>query len=167
MPSGRLKPAPTQLTRKTHQTIAAVTQRIERFEFNTAISALMELSNAIAEALTAGADVRESYSILLQLLHPFAPHITEELWQMLGNPSFILTSRWPLADAALMREDVITIVVQVNGKLRGHVEVPNPSAEEQVLAAVRGNSKVQQWVSGKEIVKTVYVPGKLVNVVVR
>jgi len=156
-----------RLIRKTHQTIAAVTQRIERFEFNTAISALMELSNAIAEALTAGADVRESYSILLQLLHPFAPHITEELWQMLGNPSFILTSRWPLADAALMREDVITIVVQVNGKLRGHVEVPNPSPEEQVLAAVRSNSKVQQWVSGKEIVKTVYVPGKLVNVVVR
>jgi leucyl-tRNA synthetase len=105
--------------------------------------------------------------ILLQLLHPFAPHITEELWQMLGNPSFILTSRWPVADPALMREDVITIVVQVNGKLRGHVEVPNPSAEEQVLAAVKANSKVQQWVTGKEIVKTVYVPGKLVNVVVR
>jgi leucyl-tRNA synthetase len=160
-------PPGRQLTRKTHQTIAAVTHRIERFEFNTAISALMELSNAIAEASTAGEDIRGSYSILLQLLHPFAPHITEELWQMLGNPSFILTSRWPVADPALMREDVITIVVQVNGKLRGHVEVPNPSKEEQVLAAVRANGKVQQWVTGKEIVKTVYVPGKLVNVVVR
>ena len=66
-----------------------------------------------------------------------------------------------------MREDVITIVVQVNGKLRGHVEVPNPSAEEQVMQAVRSNDRIQQWVTGKQIVKTIYVPGKLVNVVVR
>ena len=156
-----------RLIRKTHQTIAAVTRRIERFEFNTAISALMELSNAIGESLTEGADVRESYSTLLQLLHPFAPHITEELWQMLGQKPFILTSTWPVADPALMREDVVTIVVQVNGKLRGHVEVPNPPEERQVLDAVRANGKVQQWVSGKQIVKTIYVPGKLVNVVVR
>jgi leucyl-tRNA synthetase len=155
------------LIRKTHQTIAAVTQRIERFEFNTAVSALMELSNAIGDALAGGADVRESYEILLQLLHPFAPHITEELWQTLGHKEFIMTSNWPVADPALMQEDLITIVVQVNGKLRGHVEVSNPPAEEQVLAAVRGNDKIQQWVSGKQVVRTVYVPGKLVNVVVR
>ena len=76
-------------------------------------------------------------------------------------------SKWPIADPALMQEDVITIVVQVNGKLRGHVEVPNPPAEEQVLSAVRGNDRIQQWLSGKQIVKTIYVPGKLVNVVVR
>ena len=156
-----------KLLRKTHQTIAAVTQRIERFEFNTAISALMELSNAITDALADGADVSESYKVLLQLLHPFAPHITEELWEMLGNQRFILTSRWPEADRALMQEDVVTIVVQVNGKLRGHVEVPNPPAEEVVLSAVRGNDRIQQWVAGKQIVKTIYVPGKLVNVVVR
>jgi leucyl-tRNA synthetase len=155
------------LVRKTHQTIAAVTQRIERFEFNTAISALMELSNAIGEAAASGADVRESYSVLLQLLHPFAPHITEELWEMLGKERFILTSKWPVADPSLMQEDVVTIVVQVNGKLRGHVEVPNPPVEEQVMAAVKSNDKVQQWVSGKQIVKTIYVPGKLVNVVAR
>ena len=156
-----------KLVRKTHQTIAAVTQRIERFEFNTAISALMELSNAIGEALAAGSDVRESYEILLKLLHPFAPHITEELWEMLGHERFILTSKWPVADPALMQEDFVTIVVQVNGKLRGHVEVPNPPAEEQVLSAVRGNDRIQQWVAGKQVVKTIYVPGKLVNVVVR
>ncbi len=159
-------PAPT-LIRKTHQTIAAVTQRIERFEFNTAISALMELSNAIGDAIAAGENVSESYSILLQLLHPFAPHITEELWEKLGKQPFILTSRWPEADPALMREDSVTIVVQVNGKLRGHVEVANPPIEEQVLAAVRGNERVQQWIAGKNVVKTIYVPGKLVNVVVK
>ena len=151
-----------ELSRKTHQTIAAVTQRIERFEFNTAISALMELSNAMGEAPD-----RESYETLLKLLHPFAPHITEELWQMLGNEPFILTSPWQVADPALMTEDVVTIVVQVNGKLRGQIEVANPPVEDQVLAAVKSNANVQRWIEGKQVVKTIYVPGKLVNVVVR
>jgi len=158
------------LTRKTHQTIDAVTRRFERFEFNTAISGLMELSNAIGDALVANADaaaIRDSYTTLLKLLHPFAPHITEELWMMFGNPPFILTSSWPKADPALMIEDVITIVVQVNGKLRGQVEVPNPPAKDVVLAAIRANRKVQQWIEGKEVVKEVYVPGKLVNIVVK
>ncbi|HXH40619.1 MAG TPA: class I tRNA ligase family protein, partial [Thermoanaerobaculia bacterium] len=159
------------LVRKTHQTIDAVTRRFDRFEFNTAISGLMELSNAIGDALAAGdvdaGALRDSYTTLLQLLHPFAPHITEELWAMFGNKGFILTSSWPKADPALMVEDVVTIVVQVNGKLRGQVEVPNPPEKEVVLAAIRANGKVQQWISGKEIVKEVYVPGKLVNIVVK
>jgi leucyl-tRNA synthetase len=155
------------LVRKTHQTIDAVTRRIDRFEFNTAISALMELSNAIGDAVAAGADIRPSYLVLLQLLHPFAPHITEELWEVLGGEGFILTSSWPVADAALMAEDVVTIAVQVNGKLRGQVEVPNPPVESVVLAAMKENSNVQRWVEGKQVVKTIYVPGKLINVVVK
>jgi leucyl-tRNA synthetase len=160
---------PQKMIRKTHQTIAAVTSRIERFEFNTAISALMELSNAIGEYLSGGggAAARQPYEALLQMLHPFAPHMTEELWSLLGHEDFILLSRWPQADAALMTEDVVTIVVQVNGKLRGQVEVANPPDETIVLEAVRSNERIQQWVSGKQIVKTIYVPGKLVNVVVR
>src|SRR4051794_24893524 len=155
------------LTRKTHQTIDAVTRRFDRFEFNTAISGLMELSNAIGDALAENANASSSYIALLKLLHPFAPHITEELWTMCGNEGFILTSSWPTADPALMIEDVVTIVVQVNGKLRGQVEVPNPPEKEVVLAAIRSNQKVQQWISGKEVVKEVYVPGKLVNIVVK
>jgi leucyl-tRNA synthetase len=79
----------------------------------------------------------------------------------------VLTSNWPVADPALMQEDVVTIVVQVNGKLRGQIEVPNPPAEDVVMAAVQSNEKIQSWVAGKQIVKTIYVPGKLVNVVVR
>ena len=126
-----------------------------------------ELSNAIGDALSSGADARDSYTALLKLLHPFAPHITEELWAMFGNPEFILASSWPKADPAMMIEDVVTIVVQVNGKLRGQVEVPNPPEKDVVLAAIRGNTKVQQWISGKEVVKEIYVPGKLVNIVLK
>ncbi|HKR63710.1 MAG TPA: leucine--tRNA ligase [Thermoanaerobaculia bacterium] len=161
--------APTAVTRKMHQTIDAVTKRIERFEFNTAISALMELSNAIGEAVSAGggSELRDAYEALLLMLHPFAPHITEELWTMLGKESFVLTSRWPVADPALMQEDTVVIAVQVNGKLRGQVEVAAPPSEEQVMSAVFANEKILQWTSGKEVVKKIYVPGKLVNVVVR
>ena len=154
-------PSP-ELVRKTHQTIDAVTRRFDRFDFNTAISALMELSNAIPQPVP-----RQSYLVLLKLLHPFAPHITEELWEMLGEQGFILTSNWPVADPELMKEDVVTIVVQVNGKLRGQVEVPNPPLEETVLAAVRANPNVKKWVEGKQVVKEIYVPGKLVNVVIK
>lgn len=86
---------------------------------------------------------------------------------MLGEEGFILISSWPVADPELMKEDRVTIVVQVNGKLRGQVEVANPPAEETVLAAVRGNPNVKKWTEGKEVLKEIYVPGKLVNVVVR
>ncbi len=148
--------------RKMHQTIDAVTSRIERFEFNTAISALMEFSNALGEAPS-----REPYEALLKLLHPFAPHITEELWAMLGNDELLLTSHWPVADRALMQEDTVVIAVQVNGKLRGQVEVAAPPSEELVWQAVDANEKIQAWVTGKQIIKRIYVPGKLVNLVVK
>jgi leucyl-tRNA synthetase len=161
MAVANVAPSP-ELLRKTHQTIDAVTRRFDRFDFNTAISALMELSNAIPQPVP-----RQSYLVLLKLLHPFAPHITEELWEMLGEEGFILTSSWPVADPELMKEDVVTIVVQVNGKLRGQVEVPNPPSEDEVNAAVDGNENVRKWLAGKQIVKRIYVPGKLVNVVIK
>ncbi|HUR82470.1 MAG TPA: class I tRNA ligase family protein, partial [Thermoanaerobaculia bacterium] len=151
-----------EITRKMHQTIDAVTSRIERFEFNTAISALMEFSNVLGDAPS-----REPYEALLKLLHPFAPHMTEELWAMLGNERMLLTTQWPVADRALMQEDTVTIAVQVNGKLRGQVEVPAPPDEASVIEAVFANEKIRAWVDGKEVVKRIYVPGKLVNVVVR
>ncbi|PYQ28091.1 MAG: leucine--tRNA ligase [Acidobacteria bacterium] len=154
--------ADPRVVRKMHQTIDAVTSRIERFEFNTAISALMEFSNVLAEAPS-----REAYETLLKLLHPFAPHVTEELWEMLGNEGMVLTSQWPVADRALMEEETVTIAVQVNGKLRGQVEVAAKAAEETVMAAVFNNERIKQWIAEKEIVKKIYVPNKLVNVVIR
>jgi leucyl-tRNA synthetase len=86
---------------------------------------------------------------------------------MLGHSGMVLKSRWPVADPALMQEDVVTIVVQVNGKLRGQIEVANPPEERRVFEAVDANEKVQQWLAGKQVVKRIYVPGKLVNVVVK
>ena len=86
---------------------------------------------------------------------------------MLGHSGFLLTERWPVADRELMKEDVVTIAVQINGKLRGQVEVPAPPSEEQVMETVFASERIQQWVSGKTIVKKIYVPGKLVNVVVK
>jgi leucyl-tRNA synthetase len=159
---GKVAEESAAVVRKMHQTIDAVTQRMERFEFNTAISALMEFSNTLGDAVS-----REAYEALLQMLHPFAPHVTEELWAMLGNEEFVLTSKWPVADPALMQEDTVTIAVQVNGKLRAQVEVPAPAEEAKVWAAVDANERIQSWVAGKEIVKKIYVPGKLVNVVIR
>jgi leucyl-tRNA synthetase len=159
-------PATANVIRKMHQTIDAVTTRIERFEFNTAVSALMEFSNVLGEAPS-----RAPYETLLKLLHPFAPHVTEELWAMLGpvdqDRGFVLTSQWPVADPALMQEDTVVIAVQVNGKLRGQVEVPAPAVEEKVFEAVAANERVQSWIAGKELVKKIYVPGKLVNIVVK
>jgi leucyl-tRNA synthetase len=93
--------------------------------------------------------------------------MTEELWTLLGNEGFILTSRWPLADRSLMAEDTVVIAVQINGKLRAQIEVAAPAVEQTVLDAVFGSEKVRGYLAGKEIVKTIYVPGKLVNVVMR
>jgi leucyl-tRNA synthetase len=161
----------TAMVRKTHQTIAAVRQRIERFEFNTAISAMMELSHSIAEYLATGsanrAEVRRSFEAMLHLLHPFAPHITEEWWTRLGNEKLLILSRMPEADPALMREDVVNIAVQVNGKLRGEVQVPNGSEQDVVVDAAKAHPKVAAHIEGKSVVKVIYVAGKLLNVVVK
>jgi leucyl-tRNA synthetase len=175
--NGPAQPVPTpgeaekKVRRKTHQTIAAVTSRIERFEFNTAISAMMELSNALGEYLAGGGENRnvadEAYTTLLTLLHPFAPHISDELWERLGKSGILLGATWPVADEALMEEDVITVVVQVNGKLRGQLSMPAAAQEAEIVAGAKANEKVAPHIEGKTIVKTIYVPGKLVNLVVK
>ena len=165
-------PARKKVLRKTHQTIAAVTQRIERFEFNTAISAMMELSNTIAEYVASEnekshATIRFALRSLLQLLAPFAPHISEELWERLGEKDLIIRSSWPVADPSLQEEDVVRIAIQVSGKLRGDLEIERTAGEAQVIESAKAHEKVAKYLEGKQLVKTIYVPGKLVNLVVR
>jgi len=151
--------------------VAAITRKMGRFEFNTAISSLMELSNAIADYVSRGGRSRslatEAYIILLKLLHPFAPHMTEEIWEGLGNSEMLLTTPWPVADPSLMLEDTITLVVQVNGKLRAQLEVASGVGEGEAVASATAHPRILPFTEGKTIVKTIYVPGKLVNLVVR
>ncbi len=147
-----------------HETIFKVTEAIEDLRFNVAISQMMILSNHMQKA--------ESYSIqsakaLLQLLAPFAPHLAEELWEKLGGSPSIADHPWPQAREELLVADEITIVFQVNGKLRGQAQFPKDAAKDEVIAAAKADAKVQSFLAGKEIVKEIYVPGKLVNLAVK
>ena len=170
-----------EIRRKAHQTLARVTDDIERrLHLNTAISAIMELVNALylaappeepveARSEADRAAVKEALEILSICLDPFAPHMAEEAWKMLGHRDLLATHKWPEPDPALLSHDVVTVVVQVNGKLRGRVEVPQGSAEDQVLAAVRADGRLAQAVipQGSHTgVRTIFVPDKLLNIVV-
>jgi leucyl-tRNA synthetase len=188
------KPIPSELSpqaraiqRKLHQTIKRVSDDFQgRWHFNTCISAIMELVNVlyaseetVARApspvkadggRTAPVDVAllaEVQRNLALLLAPFAPYLAHELWEMLGEKGNLLKAPWPTYDAALAREEEIEIPVQVNGKLRSRVVVPADSEEKFVVARALADEKVTAAVSGKQIVKKIYVPGKLVNIVVK
>ncbi len=146
-----------------HRAIAKVTDDIEGFRFNTAISTLMELANTLGKELSI---TRSQYEISLKLLSPFAPHIAEELWERLGNTESIFLSAWPEADPALLVADTVTIVVQVNGKIRDSFEVPADISEEALKTKALESEKVKPYLDGKEPKRVIVVPGKLVSIVV-
>jgi leucyl-tRNA synthetase len=164
-----------KLRLKTHATIRKVTGDIEdRFHFNTAISAVMELVNTIyqfdSSAVRDGmalAVIKEAVEAVIVLLAPMVPHVAEELWERLGNRESIFTAPWPTHDPAAIVEDEITIVVQVNGKLRSNVLVPVDATDEEIQTRVLADSTLQKWVAGAQIKKVIVVPGKLVNIVVK
>jgi leucyl-tRNA synthetase len=176
--SAKLWPSPVTiaLRRLTHRTIKKVTDDIDReFQFNTAVAALMEFVNGLykfsAESKgTAGAGetgaLREAIEALLILLSPFAPHIAEELWAATGHATGLSHQPWPSYDAALIQEEVLTIPVQVNGKLRSKLEVPAEWSKEQVVAAAQQDGRVREWIQGKTVKTVVYVDKRLVNIVV-
>ncbi len=159
------------LRRAVHQTINKVTQDIEAFGFNTAIAALMSLRNTMKAARetpvvhTVAWD--EAVENLLLLLAPFAPHITEELWQRIGKTGSIHLQAWPKWDAAAAAEETITLVVQINGKVRDRIEAPVDIDQADMERLARQSETVLRHIEGKQIVKVVIVPGKLVNVVVK
>jgi len=162
------------LRRKTHQTIRKVTIDIEdRFHFNTAISAVMELVNALYSIQRPGKDdkialavVREALETAVILLVPIVPHITEELWQMLGHKTLAADVPWPEFDPAIAIEDEMTIVVQINGKLRSRMTVAIDEDEEKIKQIALNDEKIITLLSGAKILKVIYVSKKLVNIVV-
>ena len=156
------------LRRATHHAIEGVTHDLERYRFNTAIAKLMTLTNEITDAKEAAeADVAEAISALIQMLAPSAPFIAEELWHRLGREGSIHMSSWPAADPALSKQDTVTMVIQVNGKVRDRVEVPSSIAQDEMIERANASDKVRSQLDGKDIVKTIAVPPKLVNFVVK
>jgi len=151
-----------QLQRMMHKTIKRVSEDIETFKFNTAIAGLMEYVNAIYQL---GAD-KESFSVLVRLLAPFAPHFSEELWQILGNKESVCRVSWPEYDLAMLVEDTVTIVIQVNGKVRSKIDVPADISEDKLKEIVLSDEKLKSWIQGKPIRNLVIVPKKLANIVV-
>ncbi|HOX23276.1 MAG TPA: leucine--tRNA ligase, partial [Elusimicrobiales bacterium] len=148
-----------------HKTIAKVSADIEHMHFNTAISALMIYFN---ELNSAGQVPQEHLRTFLTLLHPFAPHITEELWQRAhGDDAFLAREKWPQADAALLVDDELDMGVQVNGKLRGRVKLPAGADESAIKSAALENENVKRFLEGKTVVKVIVVPKKMVSVVVK
>ncbi len=155
--------AGSDLLRATHRAIKKVQDDMEHLRYNTAIAALMTLSNDIRRQGPPDRWVLES---LLIMLAAFAPHISEELWEALRHPTTIFDARWPAFDPAMTIDEVAVIVVQVNGKVRGRVEVPRDASEDSIVTAALADPAVQAHIDGKPIRRHVVVPGRLVNLVV-
>ena len=160
--------------RKTHETIQKVSDDISRRNaYNTAIAAIMELMNTLTKLDKSDAQtgpqnrsiVKEAITAITKMLAPITPHISHVLWQELGNTDLVLDAQWPTVDENALVRDSITVVVQVNGKVRSKLEVPANIEKDDALAAAKADANVQKFIDGKTIRKEIYVPGKLVNIV--
>jgi leucyl-tRNA synthetase len=174
----QLGEAARSLRRTTHRTIAAVTEALENFAFNVAVARLYEFANAIGEAeKLAAADTaglawarHEGLRTLALLAAPMMPHLAEEIWERLGAAAeagrMVVEMPWPEADPTLAAAETVTIAVQVMGKLRGTVAVPPDSDEARVLDAAAADPNVARSLAGRQVVKRIYVPNRVVNFVV-
>jgi leucyl-tRNA synthetase len=147
-----------------HKTNQKVSEDIEEFKLNTAIAAMMILTNKLSEQEKISFD---TFAMLLQILAPFAPFLSEELWSQLGNTESVFKSAWPEYNAELARDETIQLIVQVNGKLRDTLEVLADISEEEAKKLALKSEKIQKWIEGKEVVKVIFVKGKLVSIVVK
>jgi leucyl-tRNA synthetase len=160
-----------QLRRKTHQTIGKMADDIgRRSSFNTAIAAAMELLNAVNKAEDSSGQGRavehEALEAVVLMLSPMTPHICHVLWRELGHETPLIDQGWPAVDETALELDMIELVVQVNGKLRGRVSVPADADKDAIEKLAVADGNVQRFVEGKEIRKVIVVPGRLVNIVV-
>ncbi|PIS33413.1 MAG: leucine--tRNA ligase [Candidatus Omnitrophica bacterium CG08_land_8_20_14_0_20_41_16] len=149
------------LVKVLHKTIKKVTEDFSEFKFNTAIASLMELTNAIYQS---SAD-KEVFSKLVIMLSPITPHFSEELWQALGNKESIFKAEWPVYDSKMLAEETVTIVIQVNGKVRSKIDVPNDIDEAKLKELVLADAKLAPWIQNKPLKNFILVPKKLVNIV--
>jgi len=155
------------IVKRRHRLIYDITQRIENFKFNTAISGFMEFINFLSkdEVLDKGVD-KETIEDLLIMLSPFAPHFCEELWEILGHSRSIFEESWPKYDLKLIESDMVSIPVQINGKLRGELRLRKDTSEQEAIEKAKSLGKVKKYLEGKEIKKVIFVPGKIINLVV-
>lgn len=156
--------ASDELQRWRHKTIKRLTDQVEGYHLNTAIAGIMEYVNYLY-GIGVGNITRDAIEALLIVLSPFAPHVVEELWKDIGHGESILKTKWPTYDPALIQEETVLVVVQVNGKLRDRLEVPVDADEETVKEAGLASDKVKPHVDGKTIRKVIYVPGRILNIV--
>ena len=167
---GALDAIQLDLRRQLHETMAKVSDDIgRRYTFNTAVAAIMELLNALTRAPGSSPQDRalkqEAYETVTLLLAPIVPHVAEALWKGLGRQGSVMQAPWPKPDPAALKRDTLELVVQVNGKLRGHIRVPADAVREVIEQTALEAAFVQSFVAGKSVKKVVVVPGKLVNVV--
>ena len=158
------EPVSAELESKIHKTIKKVSSDIEEMKFNTAIAALMTLVNDI---YAEGAIDKANYITFLKLLSPFAPHITEELYESLGGEGYLSVAEWPKYDEAKTVDATKEIGVQVNGKVRGTIVIPADGEKDEVLSIAKADEKIATFLDGKTLVKEIYVPGKILNFVVK
>jgi len=147
-----------------HQTIKKVGDDIENLRFNTAISQMMIFSNHLVTLESVNKEILSTYT---KLLAPFIPHIAEEIWHRLENNNTIIFESWPDHDESLAKDDLVTIAIQINGKLRGNIEVDTHAGKEEIMEKAKSNERIQAYLKGKDLIKEIYVPGRLVNYVVK
>jgi leucyl-tRNA synthetase len=150
--------------RMLHKTVKAVTEDIAKLSFNTAIARMMEFTNFFTKADRRPRAVLEPFVLLLA---PFAPHIAEELWQSLGHKSTLAYEPWPAYDESLLVESELEIPVQINGKLRGKITIAADADAQSLEQAARADTRIAEQLAGKQVVKTIAVPGRMVNFVVK
>ncbi len=160
-----------KLKRLTHKTIKRATENIDSFKFNTMIAALMEFNNELIKLketpLINAPEWKDAVKTIILLLAPIVPHITEELWHRIGNENSIHKQKWPEWDSQFIKEDIFTLVVQVNGKVRDKMEVPVDISEGEIKDLAMQSKKVEKHVDGKQVIKSIYVRNKLLNLVVK
>ena len=161
--------ASTDLRRVSHRAAKAIDKAIDEFRFNSAIATIYEWVNALKKAESNDALLgarAEAISMLARCLTPFMPHLAETVWERIGGDGLVSAAAWPVSDAALITEDKVTLAVQVNGKRRGEITVAKDLASDAVEAAARALPEVEAFIAGKDVKKTIVVPGRIVNIVV-